>query len=255
MARWATIKKLFELGSQVLPPWLEALYEDWGGVEHVVEGELRKVQCTFSRLSKVGVTDDYAIVTFHLVKLVDDDFSTTWETTDYTNAEANLDAFFSTYAAYLHSSVTMAGYRWYKAGPAYDVVGVVNPAQRVTVKSIPGTHAGTNGTLPPQCAISVTEKTLSRLQWGRWYMPAPTASTSAIAANGRVGSTLQVLLADAAQTLYDAMDADNLLPVVYSKKHKSVLTVNELQVDDVYDVIRTRRWRDVAVREIRDGAA
>jgi hypothetical protein len=151
-------------------------------------------------------------------------------------------------------------YRWYAVGPeieeALGAPGRTGPPRRIVDVEIAGTHSTSGvGSLPPQVAVSVTEQTSDPQAWGRFYMPAPAAEW--VTTYGRVHSTFHTALANAADTLYEACVTAGAIPVVYSSakperetkagttlppKDARALTVDQLQVDDLYDVIRSRRW-------------
>jgi hypothetical protein len=110
-------------------------------------------------------------------------------------------------------------------------------------------------------ALSVTEKTSDPKSWGRFYLPA--MASSAENANGRVDATLQGAVADGVDAFYEACIAASVHPVVYSTAKPAretaggselpargarALPVKEIQVDDLWDVIRSRRYNEPLLR-------
>lgn len=104
--------------------------------------------------------------------------------------------------------------------------------------SVGGSAVG--GALPPQIAVSVTLKTAVRKNWGRWYLPS--IATSRITNKGRLDQTYGQLVAD--QTLDLAARAPDSTTVltVWSPTERTRHDPQTVQVDDIMDVIRSRRY-------------
>lgn len=144
---------------------------------------------------------------------------------------------------HVHESLTFREARYYDV-PATQGLPMGDPVHVETF--------GSNGTsqgalLPPQCAVSVTYKTDKRLQWGRQYLPGFTL----IATNGL--GRLDV------QSCDEVMNASKLLTsrsgsggclVVFSRKQWTHHDPQFVQVDDVIDVIRSRRYETTMNRSI-----
>ena len=163
---------------------------------------------------------------------------------DFTTLEALLDNFFNTLKPQRASSTAITAYRWYRVGP-----GIVppNPAVRVTIRN----NAGSVGAMaPPQLAISVTEKTPIRREWGRFYLPSITES-SIDTSTGRISGTVVASIAQAAGDLYSGASAGEFPAVVYSPTRQKAYTVEQVQVDDLFDVIRSRRWDKPTLRVVK----
>jgi hypothetical protein len=135
--------------------------------------------------------------------------------------------------------------------PVYDVE-----------KDVAGTGSGSM--LPPQVAISVTEKAGSKLHWGRFYLPNPIVGASGT--YGRLETTYATAIANATDTMYEALKTAALHPVVYRRplpvrtkvngvelpaRPGTAWSVTDIQIDDVFDVIRSRRWKYPALRTQR----
>lgn len=224
--------------------------------------EMRKLFVRWARAVGGGVTEDYAICTFHLLKIVGGSPSSAWVTADYTAAEARFDTFWTSCKPSYGAHVVLSEYRWFKSGPAWepkDAPNPVNPAERTTIRNVPGTSAvGTS--LPPQIASTLTERVPIRKRWGRVYLPAPdTANCSSV---GRVGGSGVFALAFAV-TMYNGWRTDGLKPVVWSRGRGAHTTdagtdvpdhdaaayeIDSLQADNVWDVIRSRRYESPTVR-------
>lgn len=194
---------------------------------------VRRAQIVFTR---TGITPPQDVVTTHLdiqnfTNGVPDD---TWNETDFTQAEAALNTGLVSSSSLWGPGIVVDQLRWYRIGP-----GIVppNPAVRITDLNVAG--AGSNH-LPSQVAATVTLKTAVRAAWGRMYLPVGT--TSMMDQQG-------FIVAAAVQQLFDAWNAclielqsHDLHCVVYSKTRRKAYTVEHTQVDNVWDVIRSRRY-------------
>lgn len=156
--------------------------------------------------------------------------------------EGRLDTFFADLGDCISSGAAVVSYRWHKMKG--DGSGPETGSVRFTEKDI--SFSG-SGLLPPQVACSITEMTSDRRRWGRFYLPflAPPLNSG-----GRLESSYAALIADSAESLYSLADAD-ILPHVYGAKDPSSLPVRAVRVDDVLDIIRSRRWDSTGLRETR----
>lgn len=216
--------------------------------------ELRKLQIRYSR-APVGIgTQDVCVTTHHFLNLTDDAPDDTWDAGDYGAVEAALATYFAALKIIWPTWLHVDQYRWYRDGPAFHPTPAEgNPADRVTEVDIAGTLAAGSGVLPPQTAISVTEKTALRKRWGRYYLPAGATSTST--QYGLLLEGTRDLVADASEAFYNTCRAADLIPVVFSPTTESSWSVDAIQVDDLFDVIRSRRWSSPSNRDPRILAA
>jgi len=163
----------------------------------------------------------------------------------------------------------LSEYRWYKDGP--DIAPPQEPV-RVVPKAVLGTNASTvyPAHLPPQVAVSVTEQTPSSRHWGRFYLPAPAiwkagdaVATPVLTTTGRFHSDFLTNYANAVDTFYEACRTGSIPIVVYSKAKPEretaagttlpaqaamAIEVNQTQIDDVPDVLRSRRFSDPTLK-------
>lgn len=245
---------------------LNAGFGPEGGVAEVTDFggtfEMRKLQVRFQRTPPGGVIEDIDVITMHFLKAPGGIPTNSWADSDYTTLETALGSWWTSIKVYFLNTTQLGQYRWYASGPEWDVTPApYNPARRVTEVNVQGA-ASSGVALPPQVSISVTQKTATRPTWGRFYLPAP--STSTMIADGLVSTAACDGITAATVTLFNAARAASLYPVVftrargeYTRKDGTVLppkaasahTVEAVQVDDIFDIIRSRRWATVLYRK------
>ena len=203
-------------------------------------------------------TEDVRVNTHHFLKLASGSPVDTWVAADFVTLEDAYDTFWAAMKDTLPPAYVLSTLKWYRAGPA-DV-----PPQE-PVRSVDRSVAGTSiyASVPPQCCASVTEKTSAGNAWGRFFFPAPGANGAHYTGTGRLVTAYQTQLANAVDAWYEAALAANLVPVVYSAAKPvrpkasggtlaatvaRALTIDQLQVDDVPDVIRSRRHGSPALK-------
>lgn len=268
MASIETVVRLSARFIQIFPTgiWLVGL-EDDPVATYTGSYELRKLEVRWSRTPTVGVVQDPAICTFHLINITSGTPDATWTDADYASVEARFDTWWTTNLNDFYKAETkLFEYVWRADGPAFKPFGSsLSPTLRITPKSIAGSNAGAFAMLPPQCACTVTEvvpstytafgvgvpgstpgtgRTQVRNRWGRFYMPPP---SSQYLDDGRWANGFTDTLADDTKTLYDGLVTDQFIPVVYSPTTGSAWGVEEIHVDDIVDVIRSRRF-ETAIR-------
>jgi len=222
--------------------------------------ELRKVHFIWSAQDAAVAAEDARVITFHLAKVSGGSVTADWLAADFTALDAAFSTWWTTMKAECCNSLTWDRLKVYKAGPA-----IVPPQLPVydADKNVPGTDAGFP--LPPQVAVTVTEIAGSKRHWGRFYFPPVRGGN--LGNYGRVKSEFQTILADATDTLYTTLKSAGLEPVVYRPalparetrggatlpaRGATAWTVEKLQVDDVFDVIRSRRFKYPTLRVQRD---
>lgn len=188
--------------------------------------------------------DDDIVAHFDWLNLTGGAPDDTWTTSDYTTMEAALLAFWTSWKPDVDQLTRLREIRWYRVGP-----GVVkpNPAERVfTLSPIsPGTL--TSASLPPQVCTSVTFRTAVRRSWGRTYMPWDSGTQTP---QRRLGAGKVDQLAGYANTLLTTAAAADFHQVVTSMHLSASLNVENVEVDDILDVIRSRRWKHTLYRKV-----
>lgn len=232
--------------------WTDGI-EYYAGYEDLVVWttpvELRKLQVVFARVAPTGVATDPAVITLHFLNLTSSAPDSTWVDGDFVTVEDGFTALWAAVKSRYATGTILDQYRWYKDGDAFHPTpSDGNPAVRVVEMNVPGTAS--EFPLPPQLALSVTEKTALRKRWGRIYMPCP--GVSQVTTGGMAGTVVVGEMANAYHTFYEACRTAEIIPVVFSPTNGSAYEIEHIQVDDLYDVIRSRRWKAPTIRETRN---
>jgi len=225
------------------------------------ELEWRHVQCVFTKPVPSGLVEDKSIVTFDILNWTDGGVDTTWNTADYTTCEGRLDTFWSSIASNCQQAgSSLVQYRWYVRRFATEMGAThrfaeTGPPVRITTKSTSGLAGGSM--LPPQVAISVTERTPWPKHWGRIYIPGISSACLSSTEPGRIDSTKRAAVGTAADALWSGLYGDEfpvVVPVTQVDKQftKILLNVTDIAVDDVFDVQRSRRAKQVNARSTAD---
>jgi hypothetical protein len=236
------------------------------GAEYTGSFELRRLVLKFSRTPAGGTSEDAAAFTCHYAKLTGGAPDSNWLTADYTAVEGRWDTWWTAYKIYFPATFTFRGYTWYKDGPAWSPAdradGPANPATRQTNRAVAGTQAATS-MLPPQLALTVTKVTDIRKRWGRLYMLA--GSTGFTDNDGRLTAGQLATWLGLFVTCFNGCRADGKQPVIFSRGRSShtakrggtiaahgatAYEITGLQMDNLYDVVRSRRWSVPTVRTL-----
>lgn len=237
------------------------IYENFftGGVDEKTTVETlphwHRVVFDMSRAAPTGLEEDHAQFKFDMLRNDATGPLDTWTTTNFTDAETALDAFWVALQQYVPQTHTLLAYRWYRMSFAPTTserpFGISGPPVRVLAKNLAGT--GTNYS-PYQIAATITWKTALPRHWGRTYLPFDVGTTH-FTSGGRIASAAQDALGLAAKNLYDALHTANLnlcIPITQlDKAHvRGLLGIDHIRVDDVPDVQRRRRAKRVNRRYI-----
>jgi len=230
----------------------------WNVADYTGTFELRKAQIRWGRSSGAAAGTDDAVTTHHFIKLAGGVPSATWVAADFTGIESALATFWGSIKNQYTPQITYKQVRWYRVVPGVAQNGA---PVRIIDPNLPGTAGVAMVQLPPQVAISVTERTSAAKSWGRFYLPNPGHGN--MGTTGRIGTALITQIADAADILYEAVITNGTPTVVFSAAKAArpsagggtlpavaarALGVTDLQVDDLYDVIRSRRWNEPLLR-------
>lgn len=249
LAKW-----LLRQAGQVVPPALAWLTADLvANTEAPAELEWRRFVLRWSRSTPAGTSEDFAQFKLDLVNVTADALDTTWTQADYF---AVRDAFATWRTGMLASISTSQSFTELKAyrmrfNPEPDLIrpfADTGPPQYLQTIAQAGTQTGT---LPYQIAPTCTLRTGWPRHWGRFY--APTPGTAAIDSNGRLTSTYRSALQTATATMLSTLHDAGFYPVVPvgqldKTPFHGLLSPTVIVVDDVPDVQRRRRPRQVAAR-------
>ena len=238
---------------------------------------LALLQAKWSRDSGTAVPEDDAICTFHFAKISGGEPVDGFVEGDFTVIEGLFLAAWELNRNSYANHVRLRELRWFLCGPDIEAAlggqGMTGPPVRVLQPTGATVGYSDAPSLPPQVAITVTEKTSDPKSWGRFFLPAPAASVSApavLADDGCIHPTYQAAVADTWETFYQGCSTSGTPVVVYSRAKAErpaagggtlpavgarALTVDKLQVDDLFDVIRSRRYSKPHSRELRDTVA
>jgi hypothetical protein len=231
--------------------------------------EVRRLQASFTMDSGVVGGEDVRVVTFHLIKLSGASPVATWDAGDFTAARDAFLAFWSGIGANYNNTFKLTRTAFYRAGPGIEPP---QPPANSADHNLAGALSGVN-MLPPQVAISVMERHGgSRKNHGRFFLPGPNTGFSNTF--GRPASSFLAEWADHVDTLYQAWKTANLPAVVYlpelparspgatdpryvtvgtfPPRSASARTVDEIVIDNTFDVIRSRRYDRSTNRQARD---
>jgi hypothetical protein len=211
---------------------------------------VRRAQLVFSRAAPAGWSEDVATMHFDFVNYTSGNVDDSWTTADFVSLESAITTWWGAIKSKIYSNASLREIRWYRKGPGLEGIPGPgrqnNPAVRVTSVGSAATASG--GLLPPQVAVSITFKTGRRRSWGRTYLPDIDVTNSTT--DGRIVSATCDTFATATDAMFKTSFAADFQPVVYSPKLSMALAIEAVQVDNIYDVIRRRRWESTTYRKV-----
>ena len=225
--------------------------------------ETRRVQLEWSLSGPNVLNEDVRVCTFHFVKLAGGLPSPDWVVQDFADVEVAFTAWWTALRPYYNTGLSWSNIAFYKEGP--DLIPPQPPVYQ-NAQTLAGSSAVAS--LPPQIALSVTEMAGSKKNWGRFYLPAPCVTDQAavptVTNAGRPSTPFITAVADATRTLYNTCMQKSKPVVVYRAKLEAgrphsgasplperpanAQTVDQIQIDDVWDVIRSRRYETPMLR-------
>lgn len=191
--------------------------------------------------------EDVAVMTMHwrAAQVAGPDDGTPMNGTDRDIATQKIINFINSIATFISNKYEFKEVRWYDVRTDSLPVG---PPLQVGPLGIKGASA--NSALPPQVACSVTFKTALRKNWGRFYIPG--IQSGELAPQGYFLTPMLAQIADAAAALTDRGGTVQQTLTVWSPTEKTHHDPQIVQVDDVPDVIRSRRFSSTLHRETRN---
>lgn len=205
---------------------------------------VRRATMEFTQTPPGSVADDVRLIHFDFLNLTGGVPDDTWTSTDFSTLTGHLSDFWTAIKPDLSTTLTAGVIRFYRIGP-----GIVPPNPAEFVTGAIGTSGGSAGApLPPQDALSITLKTADRKRWGRTYLPGLVATH--LGSHGEADGTIISDVGTATDALIAAAAADDFVMVVYSPTTEGAHTVESVQVDNLVDVIRSRRWRNATSKYV-----
>lgn len=260
---WKYAKWLVRAAEYGIPATWAWLSPSLAGDEPATEPAWMRWTLQWAVSTPAGLTDDYRQVKVDVLNITSGAIDTTWTAGDFTAVRGALWTMWSGMSGWVPPSHTLKEIRAYRMsfnpsdpGPGDRVAGnglflpSGGPVYREIVTS---SGVGSGTVLPAQVAATVTLRTAHPKHWGRAYWPTPYAA--AFDSLGRLGSAYRTSLADGWHDMADTLGTAGFLvcvPVGQADNHvfHGLLGVTEYVVDDVPDVQRRRRARQVGARTI-----
>lgn len=208
---------------------------------------------------------DNQVFTLDIVNYTGDLVDPSWTDADFSVVDQALNTFVGSLATSIIARLTWTETRFYRR--AYNPYANPIPfapsggPAKVITHGVPGTGSGA---VPPQCTSTVTEMTPSRRHWGRFYLPS--LAPGVYAPSGRLNTVNVDAIAASAHTLFDQLGDQNFRVVVPTTSSggtfqptlegdwsvvpaRTLQQVTGIRVDDVADVHRQRRHKNVLYRK------
>lgn len=204
--------------------------------------DVNLAQVVFDR-EQLSPDEDVAIITMHW-RGAEPGFPDNWApmtSTERGNATQKIESAFQGIKARFTNKMSLREVRWYATHADGTPAGGAIEIQNVNMA-----FTGVDNALPPQVACSVTWKTDKRATWGRFYLPG--LIQTQLAPNGRLlDSSADAIVAEMAG-LADRGSTVTETLTVWSKKEGTHHDPQVVQIDDVLDVIRSRRFSSTLYR-------
>lgn len=225
---------------------LQSRFSDTTLQNFVGTGGVSKCTILWSRTTPAGTREDFVSTNLHMCVHVGAGSYVALTDSQKADAEADLDTFTTAIAARQSNQFTLAYYQWHDIIVGDATYGQID---RSTTKSTAGGSASMR--LPDQLSVNATFRTAARRHWGRIYLPG-IGSNHYETTYGRVTNAGCDGVASDVRTLANNLVANTAATelVIFSKAHGAVLSVDEIHVDNVPDVVRRRRAKMASYRKI-----
>lgn len=254
---WKFVKAAVKAAELAIPAgfaYLDGLLADSGTGDPL---EWRRFVLRVSRSSPSGTSEDIAQIKLDLVNLTGGTVDTSWTSGDYAAVKARLDTLTTALKPYMASVAAWSEYRAYHMSynTTPDVLRpFVDTGPPLYVATATGAGTGV-GVMPYQVAVSVTFRTAWPKHWGRVYMPLPWLSGGLVDTFGRINPGYRTAVANLWHAALSGLADDGFLAVVPvgqvgKAPYHALLGVSDVVVDDVPDVVRRRRPRQVGARTV-----
>lgn len=202
----------------------------------------------YSRTVPTGVREDLAMFSFHLA--VEAGPGAPMSRLDAADAQRVEDSFIATWLTAMNPKIandwSLKEFAWRHFGADFplDKNGLSKPGPYWRLKPVAGNNGGDSSPrMPDQVALTTTFRTASRKHWGRYYAGGFTSAALLDSLMGHATTTVVDALATGTHDWLVDINNDsrktNLW--IWSPKYLGACAVNELSVDDTWDVIRSRR--------------
>lgn len=211
---------------------------------------------SFSRDVAAGLREDRAMVTLHFT--VRPGTAGLGSTLDASDAQVVEDAFATDVwtgkmSAAICNTWFLEEYIWRNFGADYplDDAGNSKPGPIWRARAVHSQGQSVAARLPDQLALTSTYKTASRRHWGRNYWGGFTTNLFQQNAFGHADTTDVDQLAGWLRAWFQNLwDNPRIIDtIVWSPKYRAMLSIDELTVDDVVDVVRRRRPKMASYRK------
>jgi hypothetical protein len=201
-------------------------------------------------------TADRAVTTWDIVNVTNGAIDNSWTDQDYSDVQTSLSTLAQLWLPHMTTSYQLVETRYYRR--AFNPMTIDKPFQfsgppeRTFPINLPGT-GGTGGTVR-QVALTSTDRTTYPRHWGRNYWPFPGSGLTT--ALGYVPNATCDSWALAVHDTYAALMAKEFFPVVPVTQVQKVPTrgllgVTAVQVDNLPDVMRSRRPKFTTYRALQ----
>jgi hypothetical protein len=259
---WKIIRWMVKHSVEVVPPaalYLLSLLDDDGEATDI---QWMRWHVIGNRQTPAGTTEDQAQFKLDIVNITGGALDTSWTAGDFSNVDTDITAFMNTIVGLMTGSWTWVKLNAYRmqfneddpgpgGAPAVPPRPFLNTGPPIysATKALSGSGTDSH---PYQVAASATFRTGWPRHWGRIYLPNPAFIP---VTGGRLPSAFRTTYANALFDLRDDLAGHGFLmtvPVAQAAKAKfhALLGVQEIVVDDIPDVIRRRRPRQVSSRAI-----
>jgi len=268
---WKLVKYGLRAAEYAVPAgvaWLSDLLDDEATASDIA---WVRVVMEYTREAPSGVGEDKAQFKFDMINVTGGTLDTSWTSGDVADVLTHVGTLATSLAPEIQSVADHTATKMYAMSfnPSDPGPGNRGPGAGAFLETGPpfvndtGGHASSGaGVMPYQVATSVTLKTAWPRHWGRVYIPNPWHSGGLVDVKGRLVAAHRTAVADAVHDFITALADDDFLVVVPvtqlqnggpgagSVAFHALLGVNEVVVDDVPDVQRRRRPKQVAARTV-----
>ena len=256
-----------------LPPWAKALLQIAPFIPSLWQGALdyfgemfdgteetpsswRHIQMVFADSGNADPRDRM-VTTLDVANITGGAIDGTWTDADYTTVQAIVGQLATGWTTgFGQGRLRHLENRYYVS--AFNPLSDPRPFMRggSPERIFPGTAVGgasSAAIMQNQCSFTTTERTVYPRHWGRNYWPFP--HNGLLSLQGGIATANVDALAQLVHDRYeDLMDAEffPVVPITQVDKQpaRGLLTVSEIQVDNVPDVIRRRRIAATGYRKV-----